>query len=109
MEERGDVRISFIHLVPETGKFIGIKVAGNESRLTGARRAGDPGHWILAEGIEMSKEPFSWKNPYRPRPGYFGNGNMLSGQGLPRILPSHFPPHLWEGGEGGGLSFTLLL
>ena len=76
MEERGDVRISFIHLVPETGKFIGIKVAGNESRLTGARRAGDPGHWILAAGIEDLIESLSRENPFRTRAGNLSYGNM---------------------------------
>ena len=56
VKERSDIRIAFIHLIPEAIEFAGLNIAGNEGRLACARRALNPGDWPLAAAVELAKE-----------------------------------------------------
>ncbi len=50
IKERGYIGIACIHLIPEAGKFAGIKITRDEGRFAGAGRSGDPDDGSLLPG-----------------------------------------------------------
>jgi hypothetical protein len=72
VKERSDIRIAFIHLIPETIEFARLNIAGNERRLPCPRRTLNPGNGPLAATVELAKETFARKDTRETGPGCLG-------------------------------------
>src|SRR5262245_31545206 len=57
VEERGDVGVAFVDLVPEPAGLAPRKVARHQRRLARARRRPYPGDWFLPGEIEPPNQP----------------------------------------------------
>ena len=75
VEERGRIGIAAVDHVPKAGELAGLQVAGDQCRLAGTRRAGDPHHRMPALCIERREQALALEHAEQFRPAQFGEGD----------------------------------